>query len=59
MDRNSIEEQYKWDLRQVFESNNEFENTYQEVQNKIDAMKLVARKKSVRCVSGTLFMNVV
>jgi len=35
MDRNSIDEQYKWDLRQVFNSNEEFDNLYEEVKKKI------------------------
>ena len=35
MDRNSIEEQYKWDLRQVFESIDEFNKIYNSVSEKI------------------------
>ena len=35
MDRQNIDEQYKWDLRDVFESEEEFENTYKELQIKI------------------------
>ena len=56
MDREKIEEQYKWDLRQVFESNDEFENTYKEVQSKI---KDFSKYESIMANDATSFYNAI
>lgn len=36
MDRETIEEQYKWDLTQIFESKKEFEQVFKEVKQQIE-----------------------
>ena len=56
MDRESIEEQYKWDLRQVFESVDEFNNLYKEVQEKI---KEFSKYEDTMDNSATNFYNTI
>ena len=56
MDRQYIDEQYKWDLRDVFESEEEFENTYKELQIKI---KEYSKYESIMGESATNFYNAI
>lgn len=56
MDREKIEEQYKWDLRQVFESTEEFENTYKELQLKI---KDFSKYEGIMGDNATNFYNTI
>ena len=39
MDRNTIDEKYKWDLTQIFKSTEEFEECYKKAENLIEAFK--------------------
>lgn len=56
MDRDKIEEQYKWDLRQVFQSTEEFENTYKDVQEKI---KDFSKYEGIMGENATNFYNTI
>ena len=39
MDRNTIDEKYKWDLTQIFKSTEEFEECYKKAENLIEDFK--------------------
>jgi len=56
MDRNSIEEQYKWDLRQVFNTEEEFNKIYEEVKTKI---KDFSKYESIMSNNATNFYNTI
>lgn len=56
MDRNSIEEQYKWDLRQVFESDEEFNKIYEDAKNKI---KEFSKYETTMADNATNFYNTI
>ena len=56
MDRQNIDEQYKWDLRDVFKSEEDFENTYKELQIKI---KEYSKYESIMGESATNFYNAI
>lgn len=56
MDRNSIEEQYKWDLRQVFENIEEFNKLYDEVKIQI---KDFSKYESIMDQDATTFYNTI
>ena len=55
-DRDKIEEQYKWDLTQIFESIDEFENAYKEVQERI---KDFSKYESIMGDNATNFYNAI
>ena len=56
MDRDKIDKQYKWDLRQVFKSTEEFENTYKDVQEKI---KVFSKYEGTMDKDATNFYNTI
>ena len=56
MDRNRIEEQYKWDLRQVFESEDAFNSLYKEAQDKI---KDFSKYESIMDDNASSFYNTI
>ena len=56
MDREKIDEQYKWDLSQVFESIEEFNKLYEEVKTKI---KEFSKYESTMSTNATNFYNAI
>ena len=56
MDRENISEQYKWDLRQIFNNNEEFNQIYDEVKKKIKAF---SKYETTMSNNATNFYNTI
>lgn len=56
MDRNKIEEQYKWDLSQIFKSKEEFNKSYEDTKNKI---KKFSRHEKIMTDTSNNFYNAI
>ena len=56
MDRDKIEKQYKWDLSQIFKSQEEFDKYYEDTKNKINKF---SRHEKIMTDSSANFYNAI